>query len=298
MYRRFAIRWTGSGWVDPELHASIKVDLSHDTNSIIPLVQNEIEYSAAEHVGKCAEWTSVQIQASMTQVVTLVTGRVFLGLPLSRDPRWVDASMQHTMSVLMYSSRLRTFPSIVRPLVARLLPEFSTVARTKVVISSLLDKIIQAKLRSSNSDKEFEKVNAATEASVTEDSKMISWLMKRYEAARGPNYNSSLIIRDHLTLCFAATGFPSIAITHAIIDLAAYPQYFQPLRAEIDTELRASSDGTLDAKALAKCSLLDSFVKESARMNPPGIGQFCSRKLCKRGTRDEQGQLTGLDLCI
>lgn len=52
-----------------------------------------------------------------------------------------------------------------------------------------------------------------------------------------------------------------------MFDLAAMPEYQDPIRTEVQTALD-QNNGILTRDALYKCHLLDSFLKESQRMNP------------------------------
>ena len=93
--------------------------------------------------------------------------------------------------------------------------------------------------------------------------------MEKYGKLDTPN-----ITRDHLTMLMAITGFPVLAMTHILIDLCANPEHIPLLREEIERERKALTKGVLDAKALSKLGLLDSFCKESSRMNPPGLSTY------------------------
>ena len=57
------------------------------------------------------------------------------------------------------------------------------------------------------------------------------------------------------------------SIAHALLDLAAYPEYIQPLRQEIESIIAA--EGWTKA-AMGKMWKVDSFLRESQRVN--GIG--------------------------
>jgi cytochrome P450 len=58
------------------------------------------------------------------------------------------------------------------------------------------------------------------------------------------------------------------AITHALFDLAANPEYSKPLREEVE-ELTKREGWT--KAALEQMHKVDSFVKESQRLHPVGI---------------------------
>lgn len=62
----------------------------------------------------------------------------------------------------------------------------------------------------------------------------------------------------------------SMAITHAVFDLLARPEYIQPLRAEAQEAL--AEDGEWKLSTLARLRRMDSFLKESQRVNSNLLG--------------------------
>ena len=56
---------------------------------------------------------------------------------------------------------------------------------------------------------------------------------------------------------------------HVLYDLAAHPQYVEPLRDEIRAV--AIEDGGWQKSSYSKLRKLDSFIKESQRVNPPTL---------------------------
>ena len=73
-----------------------------------------------------------------------------------------------------------------------------------------------------------------------------------------------------LHLTFAGTG-TSISLTqHLIWQILLFPKYLAPMREEIEGAL-AEHGGWISDKALSHMPLLDSFIRETLRMNPPGV---------------------------
>ena len=64
--------------------------------------------------------------------------------------------------------------------------------------------------------------------------------------------------------CSFSVTFCLQSITHALLDLAAHPQYIQPLRDEV--EAIVSAEGWTKA-GMGKMWKIDSFLKESQRVN-------------------------------
>lgn len=72
-----------------------------------------------------------------------------------------------------------------------------------------------------------------------------------------------------------------MATTQAIFDLAARPEYIQPLRDEIQQVIDQDGqdfdgEGFLKLKktSMTKLRKMDSFLKESQRLSPPGVGMY------------------------
>lgn len=73
-----------------------------------------------------------------------------------------------------------------------------------------------------------------------------------------------------LHLTFAGTGTSISLVQHLIWQILIFPEYLPPLREEIDHCL-AGYGGWGDEKALSHMNLLDSFIRETLRLNPPGV---------------------------
>jgi cytochrome P450 len=71
---------------------------------------------------------------------------------------------------------------------------------------------------------------------------------------------------------FAAIHTTGTTALHTIYDLASYPQYIPELRAEIAEVSAEEPDGKLKKIGMPKLRKLDSFIKESQRMHPLGMG--------------------------
>ena len=71
-------------------------------------------------------------------------------------------------------------------------------------------------------------------------------------------------------------SFVAKALTHALLDLAANPEYLKPLREEVDG---VTKRGGWSKSALDQLHKIDSFVKESQRLHPLAICELAYSKL-------------------
>jgi cytochrome P450 len=99
---------------------------------------------------------------------------------------------------------------------------------------------------------------------------LISWTLRHYKANEQPNAED--IGEEQLLTSFAAIHTTSMTTSQAIYDLASHPQYIPELRAEIIEVSAEEPDGKLRKTSMPKLRKLDSFIKESQRMHPLGMG--------------------------
>jgi len=90
---------------------------------------------------------------------------------------------------------------------------------------------------------------------------MLAWLMDNARGDEKFPWNLTLRV---LTVNFAAIHTTSMTFTHILYNLAAMPQYIQPLRKEVEAVV--AKDGW-SKKSLTKMCKLDSFIRECLRFN-------------------------------
>lgn len=95
-----------------------------------------------------------------------------------------------------------------------------------------------------------------------------------YEPGQTPTADS--VADTILAASFAAIHTTSMTLTNAMYDLAAHPEYQDVLREEIARISAEEPNGRLRKKTMPKLRKLDSFLKESQRMNPLGSGMMPS----------------------
>ncbi|KAL4883594.1 cytochrome P450 [Aspergillus karnatakaensis] len=92
-----------------------------------------------------------------------------------------------------------------------------------------------------------------------------------------------------MNLCVAAIQAQSATVMQCVVDLSAYPEYVPELREEIEAALR-STNGEWNKDSLGQLLKLDSFLKETQRLNSPDLISL------QRKTRDPLKLSNGLHL--
>lgn len=95
---------------------------------------------------------------------------------------------------------------------------------------------------------------------------MLQWIE---DASTGADRQPERIVDRQLGMSFAAIHTTTNHLTNVIYDLAArWDQYGPELREEV-VEALVADGGIWRKQTLTKLSKLDSFMKESQRLNPP-----------------------------
>jgi cytochrome P450 len=191
-----------------------------------------------------------------------MTGRVFVGPDLNRNEEWLHTSSNFMMDIYIASNALYNYSHFMRPFAARfLVPEIRKVWAHQATAKRLLVPIMEQRQRDAASDSNFKKPND-----------MIQWLMDNNAKEEHPRSFADLA-NLHLLVCFSALHTSTLALTHTLYDLAARPEYFEPLREE-QQSIQKAAIGMPSKFNYNKMIKMDSFMKESQRLNPPSLSTF------------------------
>ncbi|CAJ2506181.1 Uu.00g003110.m01.CDS01 [Anthostomella pinea] len=262
-------RYTDIGGTErPELLDAIRQDLMRNLGRVIEDVQDETHHALAAELPDSAEqWTQTNAFAKVLQVVARLSGRVFVGLPLAREPEWIAASIRYTVNAAGIRHQANEWNALVRPFVVPFLPAVRAIRTQRRRARELMRPLLEELLLSDAADNR-EKSAGASRGS------FLSWIVARMP---WDIKTAQRLGDDQLLLTFAAIHTTSITATAAIMDLATYPQHIEPLRQEIEQVLaeegiEENADGhvVFPKPAMARLKKLDSFIKESQRWSPMG----------------------------
>ncbi|KAM3081633.1 hypothetical protein ACMFMG_005087 [Clarireedia jacksonii] len=272
IYRMFLGRYTGIGNDSPVVIKTVRTDLTRHVASTLGALQDEMRYGLDKEFGPCEDWTSVNLYSKLLRIMALLGGRVFVGRPLSRNEEWLDSSIKYTIDCVASQRGILKYPGWLRPFVAPFIPEVRKLAEHKEVGKRLLRPLMETCAQRFKEGKV-----EIDEAFDDEQGTFVNWMMKYMdEKARS---NASTLAEQQLSLAFSAIHPITMASSHAIYDLVTHPEYIRPLREEIDRVMEedgyevdsANSEfKNLKKSSLPKLKLLDSFLKESQRLGPPG----------------------------
>ena len=278
VFEKFLGKYTGIGSTEhPEAVAAIKLDLTRNIGKILGDLQDEVSFCIDTEIGDCPSWKEVTVYPTIVQIVAGLSARAFVGLPLCRDKEWTQATMDFTRDTIVLMHMNSLLPLSLQPYLSPLLPAFRKLAgyrrfagnKLMPQVTHILAKY-QEKLNSFKTMSESE----AMEEAEKNNFNLVHWIIGHFQdPERADPFELG---QQQMTAAFAAIHTTGMAASHAIFDLAAYPEYIPILRKEIEDVIaeEGNHDGQLRKTSMAKLKKLDSFIKESARMSPPTIGLF------------------------
>ncbi|KAF8574243.1 cytochrome P450 [Ramaria rubella] len=227
----------------------IRTQMARNLGNLFPDLHDEVVNAFEDNIPVTGEWTKIPASRTIQQIVARVTNRIFVGAPLCRDPRYIRLNIKYAMHVVKAHKKLLLFPNFFKPLAAILLTDVPESVKLGMKhLSPLIEK------RQRNIDEYGldypDKPND-----------FLSWMMDEVE---GDERTPIRLTNRILMLNFVAIHTSSMTFINALFHLAAQPEYLAPMREEV--EAIVAEDGWTKA-AIAKMRKLDSFFKESQRMN-------------------------------
>ncbi|TGO43441.1 hypothetical protein BHYA_0001g00710 [Botrytis hyacinthi] len=163
-------------------------------------------------------------------------------------------------NVFRVAIQMRVIPPYFKRISSYLMPASWAVSRNLHSAQRLITPIVEERRR-------METVN---EPDYKPPNDFLQWLMD--EAWNERDGQPAELVHRLLVLALASVHTTSMTATQVLYDIIAHPEYLEPLREEILQALK--EDGGWQKTTLTKMRKLDSFMKESQRLNGPSLIGF------------------------
>ncbi|CCM06206.1 uncharacterized protein FIBRA_08450 [Fibroporia radiculosa] len=247
----------GLGMIHDPYHVQvIRSRLKGDLGSSFHEVRDEIVASLNDELrsGSDGNWSRVPVMKMAYEVVCRASNRLFIGLPICRDPDYCALNKSFARDITACAKVFRITPKFLKPVVARLLPDVSKGIDRGV---RHLEPIISKRLRM---------LEDLGDEWTDRPNDMLQWLI---EAARGEERTVRALVIRVLAVNLAALHTTAVSLTMALFYLAAFPQYIGPLRDEVENVVR--EHGWTKA-GLDQMNMVDSFLREVMRASGMSTG--------------------------
>jgi len=273
-YERFQGHYTGIGaFTLAEGIAALQNDLPRNIAKVLDDLQDEASYALDKVIGDCHTWTEATLYRSVLEIVARLSARTLVGMPLCRDDPWIAATKNLSTDIIRTMYTITSFSPWARPFVVPFLSQYRKLIWYNFFFSSKLKPqvtaILDAYKKTNFVSREAIPAEAILHEKVTQEHQnLVHWIIGNFKAPARVSVRQ--IGRIEYGLAFAAIHTTSSALTHVLFDIAAHPEYAEILREEIDTVVAEENhpQGRLLKTSIPKLKKLDSFIKESQRVNP------------------------------
>ncbi|KAH7040188.1 cytochrome P450 [Microdochium trichocladiopsis] len=236
------------------IQTTVRTKLTQSLNLITGDLVDETTASLQDVYGGVDDWETRSLREDVIEVVARLSSRVFLGLPLCRNRRWLEITKSYTVDSFTISFIMRAAPWFMRPLAYWLNPMSARLRKAVRDARNLIDPEVKRRLDI------VDKAKAAGE----KPPKMADTIGWMYDVANGANID---YVAGQLSLSMAAIHTTTETTCAIIMDLCDHPEVVPQLREEV---IRVIGEGGWAKTSLYKLKLMDSFIKEGQRVRPMG----------------------------
>lgn len=204
------------------------------------------------------DYTEVKAFNLVLRLVSFIAARHFVGAPLCEDEEWLSTALTYTENTFITIIILRIFPDWAKPIVSLFVPQSYRVTWALRKAKRLVVPLILERRERERADPNY-----------TKPEDFLQYLMDGSDDFDG---RPDKLAHRLLILTLAAVHTTSMAATQALFDLCVHPEYIEPLREELMSVLE--QEGGYRKQALTNFKKLDSFMRESQRLNPPSLCKF------------------------
>ncbi|PSN59696.1 cytochrome P450 [Corynespora cassiicola Philippines] len=193
------------------------------------------------------DWREVNSFEFMTRIVTHANAFVFFGAQLAGNPDFIQVAMKYPHDLFIKAELLRFLPESIRPYVAKALKRsFSTPEKLVAYLMPLVEQRIKETL-AGGGQPYFDLIQFFIDSS-----------------RRKGMWSAHKIVQVIMGVWFASVHQPALTLVSILDDLHAHPDAARLIQEEVST----LTDEDKILAHIESLPLLDSFLKESARLHP------------------------------
>ncbi|PWW77904.1 cytochrome P450, partial [Tuber magnatum] len=226
----------------------MRKNMTEKLSNLLPDIVEEITEAFEGLTNIKNEWTNLNIFNISIVKCILIS---LVGIPICQNLDYLDSVNQFSLNIMKSALIIDTVPWFLRG-----------------IVNSFLKKSDAENIIIMHIGREFEIRRKAKKSQSTSNiiaSDAIQWILD----AVPPETPILKLVQKLMFFNFASVHTTSIALTHILYDLAAHPEFQDPVCIEIEEVLRA--EGGWTKQAITKMKKLDSILRESLRLNGAAI---------------------------
>lgn len=253
--------------------------------NIIPGIWEELTYTIDKSWGFSTDWHEIHVMENMMDLISRVSNRMFIGLPLCRNEDFLKNNSAFAMDVILMVGLMPFFPKFMHPIVGRLMsiPNHIHYWRTR--------KHTLPVIRQRLADIEEESRNPDAKLEIPDD--YITWHIRTARAeGKTKELDPVVISRFIMPIEFAAIHTTTFSITMALFDIISSDSkegYLEGIREEAERVYK-EANGVWNKASLSKLVRADSALRESMRISSFATRNVQRKIIAKNGVKNvEEG---------
>ncbi|PBK86464.1 cytochrome P450 [Armillaria gallica] len=242
---------------DPYHFEVVRGALTRNFASCCADIQDEIEAAIRDNIPMTEDWIEIPAYETILQIVCRATNRMFVGLPLCRNPEYIKLNINYTIHIFAFARIINILPTVLKMILS---PTFTPRRQATAKTEKFLGDTIRERMHQQD-------VYGKDWPGKPND--LISWLL---DITYGDGKRRSVkdICDRLLMLNTTAIHTTAMTLTTALYALATHPEYAEILRDEVEAIINEEG---YTKSAMGKMNKLDSFMKEAQRLYG-NIGAF------------------------
>ncbi|OTA92253.1 hypothetical protein M434DRAFT_396605 [Hypoxylon sp. CO27-5] len=238
--------------------------------NIMPDMQKIIRESFNTFLEEHRRQEGVPAYKMSKKILTKLNGFCFFGDELCQDEVFMKKIFEYNELVITAAEILRVLPGFLKGILGPYIGRHTSVQEK---IFNTINDLVTRRM-------EEKKLRETGEISSPPPNDMIQWIIDT--APKNLGWGPRRVTYEIIAIWFGSVHALSATVTYVLFDLCAHPEYVDILRKEVEGS--AFGDFMKTTKGLP---LLDSFIKESSRLNP--IEAMSGRRQALRDFRFADG---------
>lgn len=189
----------------------------------------------------------------MRWIVARISARTFIGYPACRNDEWIQTSLNYTRDVFALTLLMHWFPRFMHPILLPLVPARWRLDKAADFAHEVLTPAVER----------WEEANVVG----AQDAEPFTLLGGMLKDAKGSERDMKEIVVRQLISSLASIHTSVMTACYCLFELCRHPEYIEPLTKE--AEECAASDPDWARNSTERLPMMDSFICEVHRLNPP-----------------------------
>ncbi|OCK76206.1 cytochrome P450 [Lepidopterella palustris CBS 459.81] len=234
---------------------SVRIGLTQSLGQIVGILEKETKLCLNESMPLSNEWQETHFDKVALRMIARLSSRTFLPEPLCYNEEWLKISVDYTVDFFTAAYVLRLFPPPIRAVVHWFLPYTRKLRQSVATARGIIEpEVKRRKLEREAAIQAGEKPKKYVDA--------LAWVESVSE--KSGEYCDPVYAQ--LNYALGAVHTTSITFTNTVYNLISQPESIELLREEFISVFKEV--GEWNKTSLYKLKLMDSFMKESNRLNP------------------------------